>query len=42
MGKWFEGEANVDLRSDLVVIELEDLKEKPKFQNVVFNPFWRA
>ena len=38
-GKWFEGEANVDLRSDLVVIELEDLKEKPSLQNVVLQSF---
>lgn len=38
-GKWFEGEANVDLKSDLVVIELEDLKEKPSLQNVVLQSF---
>ena len=38
-GKWFEGEANVDLKSDLVVIELEDLKEKPSLQNVVLQAF---
>jgi len=38
-GKWFEGEANVDLKSDLVVVELEDLKEKPSLQNVVLQSF---
>ena len=38
-GKWFEGQANVDLTSDLVVIELEDLKEKPSLQNVVLQSF---
>lgn len=38
-GKWFEGEANVNLKSDLVVIELEDLKEKPSLQNVVLQSF---
>ena len=38
-GKWFEGRANVDLTSDLVVIELEDLKEKPSLQNVVLQSF---
>jgi conjugal transfer ATP-binding protein TraC len=38
-GKWFEGQANVNLKSDLVVIELEDLKEKPSLQNVVLQSF---
>ena len=38
-GKWFNGRANVDLTSDLVVIELEDLKEKPSLQNVVLQSF---
>jgi conjugal transfer ATP-binding protein TraC len=41
-GKWFEGQANVDLTSDLVVIELEDLKEKPSLQNVVLQSFLAA
>lgn len=38
-GKWFEGEANVDLKSDIVVVELEDLKERPSLQNVVLQSF---
>lgn len=38
-GKWFNGNANVNLQSDLVVIELEDLKEKPNLQNVVLQSF---
>lgn len=38
-GKWFNGEANINLQNDLVVIELEDLKEKPALQNVVLQSF---
>lgn len=38
-GKWFNGTANINLKDQLVVIELEDLKEKPALQNVVLQSF---
>ncbi len=34
-GRFFEGKANVDLTSNLVVIELEELKEKKDLQAVI-------
>ena len=34
-GYWFDGQANVDLSNDLVVLELEELKGKKTLQQVV-------
>lgn len=34
-GYWFDGQANVDLTNDLVVLELEELKGKKTLQQVV-------
>ena len=34
-GRWFEGPATVDFDSDLVVIELEELKGNPNLQSVI-------
>ena len=34
-GRWFNGEANLDLSKDFVVLELEALKAKPALQQIV-------
>lgn len=34
-GRFFQGPSNIDFRSDMVVVELGDLKEKPLLQRVV-------
>ena len=34
-GRWFNGQANLDLRRDFVVLELEELKSKPALQQIV-------
>lgn len=34
-GRWFNGEANLDLTKDFVVLELEALKAKPALQQIV-------
>lgn len=34
-GRWFNGEANLDLSKDFVVLELEALKSKPSLQQIV-------
>jgi conjugal transfer ATP-binding protein TraC len=38
-GKFFEGENNIDLQNRMVVIELEELKEKKELQSVILQFF---
>ncbi|CAN7643493.1 type IV secretion system protein TraC [Acidovorax sp. LjRoot129] len=34
-GRWFNGQSNLDLSKDFVVLELEELKSKPALQQIV-------